>query len=172
MYTQLSHIERVNSSLSSSSLPYRPCPRLQSPHRHLPPLSILGQLLHIFPRFSTSLQILVFHSSRCSPWPAPFPGYLRIPLQCSFSNTGFVVLNVCPIHRHLLCPMPFPMEFCPVLFHISSFLILSPHFIRVNLRRHLFTNVWCLFVFVREVFHVSDPSGKCLSWTVSVSLYM
>ena len=54
------------------------------------PLSILDQLLNIIPRFPKSFQILVFHSSPCSLWPAPFPGSLRIPLQCSFSKTGVV----------------------------------------------------------------------------------
>ena len=50
----------------------------------------MGQLFNIIPRFSTSLQILVSHSSPCSPWTVPFPGSLRIPLLCCLSNTGVV----------------------------------------------------------------------------------
>ena len=109
---------------------------LQDPghiHKHLPALSIPGQLLSIIPGLPTSLHTLVFHSSPCSLWPAPYTGSLRTPLQYPYSNTGVSFLRACPI----FCPMSFPIKLCPLLLHISSFLILSLHFIQSNLEHEL-----------------------------------
>ena len=66
--------------------------------------------------------------------------FLLAPL--GFHSSALLVLShlsVCPTDHHLLCPMSFPIEFCPVFVHISSFLILSLHFIRSNSQRLLFT---------------------------------
>ena len=119
---------------SSSSLPHWPCSRIQATYTNTfqPSPSRANFFLSFqdFPLLSTPLSFILLHVP-CGlplilvPWWF-HPSALLVLLALPF-------LSVCPI----FCPMSFPIEFCPLLLHISSFLILSLHFIRSNLEHEL-----------------------------------
>jgi len=73
-----------------------------------------------------------------------------------FSIAPVSLHNVCPIQFHFLLFLWLSINFWRVIFHSSSFVILSVHFIFIILPKHLFTNICSLLVIWLVVFQVSQ----------------
>jgi hypothetical protein len=80
-------------------------------------------------------------------------GLLLLLYPCGFqSNAVFSfapasLYNVRPIQPHFLLFVRFSINFCWVILHNSSFVILSAHFIFSIRLKHLFTNI-CSFLII------------------------
>jgi len=71
------------------------------------------------------------------------------------SITPVSLRNVCPIQFHILLFIWLSIDFWWMKLHSSSFVILSVHFILIIRLKHLFTNIYSLFVTWLVVFQVS-----------------
>ena len=62
------------------------------------------------------------------------------------------------------------IDFCLVILHSSSFVILSVHFIFIILLKHLFINVCNLLVIWLVVFQVSHPYNNTCHWLLTLKI--
>ena len=81
-----------------------------------------------------------------------------------FSIAPASLRNVCPIRFHFLHFIWFSIEFCWVILHSSSFVILSVHFTFIIRLKHLFTNICSLLFTGSAVFQVSQ-AYNCTGFT-------
>ena len=73
--------------------------------------------------------------------------------------------NMCPIQFHFLIFIWFSIGFCWVIFHSSSFVILSVHLIFIIHLKHLFTNICNLLVIWLVIFQVSQVYNNNTDFT-------
>ena len=73
-----------------------------------------------------------------------------------FSIAPASLRNVCPIRFHFLLFIWVSIGFCLVIFHNSSIVILSVHFIFIIRLKHLFINICSLLVIWLVVFQISQ----------------
>src|SRR6218665_1272446 len=82
------------------------------------------------------------------------------------------ILAMCPIQRSLLLLMMFPISSCPVLFHISLFVIISLQEMCNILLRHLLCAASSFLPFATIIGQVSESYSSVLSTTASHSLIL
>ena len=84
-----------------------------------------------------------------------------LPYPCVFKSIAPVSLrNACPVQFHFLLFIWFPVDFCWVILHNSSFVFLSVHFILIIRLKHLFTNFCSFLIIWLVLFQVSQACNN------------